>query len=88
MPSEGLKMALIVLGVVAAVVGFATTGPLWSDLRYLGASWILAGVVYFYARRKISDGGFMAALFLGVIGAVAWVVLDMRSQNTQNSFEP
>jgi hypothetical protein len=31
----------------------------------------------FFADREITDGGILAALLLGIIGAILWIVVDM-----------
>jgi hypothetical protein len=53
------------------LVGFAAIGSFWGSLIYIGISWLLAAGIYFFADREVTDGGLVAALLLGFIGAIA-----------------
>ena len=78
---------LIILGILSGAAGLILGGLFWSNFLYLGISWFIAGFVYLLAEREISDGGFLAALLLGVIGAALWLVIDIsRGANKPESW--
>ncbi len=77
MESNNASSALVILGILGSVLGVALGGWFWSGLLYVGVSWIISGVAYFFADREITDGGFLAAFLLGIIGAILWIVVDM-----------
>ena len=68
---------LIILGVLSGAAGLISGDLFWSNFLYLGISWFVAGLVYLLAGREVSDGGFLAALLLGIIGTILWLVIDV-----------
>ena len=80
---------LIVLGLLSGTAGLIVGGLFWSNFIYLGISWFIAGFVYLLAEREVSDGGFLAALLLGIAGALLWLVIDMsRGSNRPETYSP
>lgn len=83
---------LSLFGIVSVLVGFVMIGSFWGSLIYLGISWLLAAGIYFFADREVTDGGLLAALLLGFVGAIVWVVVDTsrtqsRTVNYPSRFE-
>ena len=74
MESKTAFFALVLIGVIACVLDLLGVGLF--GLFYLGVSWIITGIFYALAKREISEGGFIAALIFGLLGAIAWIVLN------------
>jgi hypothetical protein len=84
--SDSASLALIIFGILGCLIGFFMGGWFWSNLIYVGISWFVAGVAYYFAEREITDGGFLAAFLFGVIGAILWIVIDMsRTQKVSSA---
>ena len=83
---------LSLFGIMSVLAGFLMIGSFWGSLIYLGISWLLAAGIYFFADREVTDGGLLAALLLGFVGAIVWVVVDAsrtqsRTVNYPSSFK-
>jgi hypothetical protein len=77
--------ALALIGVAACAFDMLAGGLF--GLFYVELSWIFAGGIYFFAGRDVTDGGLLAALVLGVLGAIIWVVVDTsRRGSAETSF--
>jgi hypothetical protein len=70
------SVALVILGFLGGAVG-VVAGGVWITLLFLGFSWSVSGVAYFFADREITDGGFSAAFFLGIVGTLLWLLVDV-----------
>jgi hypothetical protein len=58
-------------------------GWFWGSFAYVGVSWIIAGAIYKFAERDMTEGAFLAALLLGAFGAIAWIVIDTSRRETR-----
>jgi len=68
--------AFVMLGFLGGFVGLVA-GGVWIIFLILGCSWSVSGVAYFFADREITDGGFSLAFFLGIVGALLWLLVDL-----------
>lgn len=71
------SLPLLMLGFLGGCIG-VVAGGLWITFLILGFSWTVSGVTYFFADREITDGGFLVAFFLGIIGALLWLLFDLN----------
>jgi hypothetical protein len=84
--SNNASLVLIILGILGGILGLILGGWFWSGLTFVGISWVICGVAYFFADREITDGGFLAALILGIIGVILWLVVDTsRNQKVSSA---
>lgn len=65
---QNAAFGLALIGIAACALDLLVGGLF--GLFYVGVSWILAGGVYYLADRDVTEGGFLAALVLGILGAV------------------
>ena len=61
---------LIILGLLGGAAGLFLGGLFWSNFLYLGISWFIAGLAYGFAGREVTEGGFLVAFLLGILGAI------------------
>lgn len=81
MKSGEAAAILIILGFLSGAGGLFV-GGIFNYLSYFGVSWLIAGVVYGLAGRKVTDAGFLAALSFGGAGALIWLFIAWkRDQN-------
>jgi hypothetical protein len=70
------SVALVMLGFLGGIVG-VVAGGVWITFLVLGFSWTVSGVAYFFADREITDGAFSVAVFLGIVGTLLWLLVDV-----------
>ena len=78
MEASRAAILFVFLGVAAGLAGFFSGGFFWGSLLYVGVSWFVAGIAYAFAGKEITEGGIFAAFLLGALGALLWLVIDMR----------
>lgn len=42
----------------------------------VGVSWFIVAVIFFFADREVSGYGVIATFFLGILGAILWLLLS------------
>ncbi len=81
--SKGKCSFLVVIGVLSIILALYTGCFLSTYVYVAGVNWIGAGISYFSTHRKVTNGGFLAALTFGVLGAILWLIADMGSPKTK-----
>jgi hypothetical protein len=78
-------VAFAILGFLFGCLG-VVAGGVWITFLILGFSWTVSGVAYFFADREITDAGFSVAFFLGIVGALLWLLVDLsRTQEVRHN---
>ncbi len=66
----------MIFGFLGSCVGIVADG-VWITFLVLGFSWTVSGLAYFFADREITDGGLSMAFFLGIVGTLLWLLVDL-----------
>ena len=75
-----------IIGILAGIEGLSSHNWFWSSLLYVGASWVFAAFVDWFADREVIGGDLVAAFILSLVGAVIWVIIDKsRTQVARGS---
>ncbi len=70
-------LALLTLGMLAVIFSLLPPFSILIMPLFVGVNWTIAGFIYLFAQREVSGGGFLAAFFLGVLGAAGWILMDI-----------